>query len=116
MKVIAFLRSDAPAVRARREFWTKLIVVYLYAAAVIAFAAVFENWLSAHKFVGALLAITAVACFFVIGVVWRFNVPCPRCGWNINLKKNPPGWPAITVPSFCPNCGEGLYQSLTKVR
>jgi hypothetical protein len=89
----------------------KLLAIHLYAAILIALVVMFEGWLVTHKFASAVLALIAVIGIFVIGVVWRFNVPCPRCGWNINLKKDPPGWPAITIPASCPNCAEDLYRS-----
>lgn len=107
---IEFLRSNAPAVQARRFFWTKLVVVYLWIAILIAVAAIFESWFRVHQFVGVIIAVVAMSSVIAIGAAWHFNVPCPYCGLNINLTKDTPWRPPLFVPSSCPNCGANLEE------
>lgn len=106
VKVIELFQCDAPAIRARRYFWTKLIVIYSLIAVLIAVAVVFESWFRSHQFAGIVIAIVAAVSVIAIAAAWHFNVPCPHCGWNINLTKDFRS--PISVPSSCPNCGQNL--------
>ena len=114
MKPKMFFQSDAPAVRARRDSWIKIIVVYLWIAAVIGVVVLFEDWFASHTFAAVLFTSLAFISAVAFGATWRFNVPCPRCKWNINLAKEPSWALPLFVPSTCPNCGLDLTVSRTE--
>jgi hypothetical protein len=102
-----FLQSNAPAMRARRSFWIKQLVVLGWTVSWLALGVIFEKWLTLHVFISVLLAIFAGVTMIAFGAAWRFAVPCPRCGWNINMPKDM--WrPQWTIPSVCQNCGQDL--------
>ena len=107
MTLHEFLWSAAPAPRVRRRFWTKVVVLYLWIGALTTLVVMFEST-PPNRFVAVLLAIAAVISVIVLGAVWRFREPCPRCAWNLNLTNKPYLKPAISVPSSCPNYGLDL--------
>jgi hypothetical protein len=112
MNISDFMRSGAPAVRARRYFRLKLAAVYLWAAVLIGVAVLFESLgLLSDIFSQVLFFIVFATSAIVLGVAWKFSVPCPRCGWNIYLTNKPWLRPAVRVPSLCPNCGLDLERS-----
>jgi hypothetical protein len=103
-----FEYSKAPTDRARRYFWIKIVIVNLSGLTFMILAAVFETWLMSHKFVFIVSALIVMVSIIAFAVCWHFNEPCPRCGWNINLSKDPMRRPLIFVPKTCVNCGENL--------
>jgi hypothetical protein len=103
--------AKAPAAQAQRNLFMKFIVFFLGWVAIIACATIFENWFSKHEFIGAVGLLAAIGCLFTFVLAWRHTVSCPRCGWNINLKKTKFGSPGnqyFLIPTSCPNCGASL--------
>jgi hypothetical protein len=103
--------AKAPAARAQRNLFMKFIVFFLGWVAIIACATMFQNWFSKHEFIGAVVLLAAIGCLFTFVLAWRHTVSCPRCGWNINLKKTKFGSPGnqyFLIPTCCPNCGASL--------
>jgi len=102
-----FLKSKAPMMRARRNFWLKHLIVLVWIVSWVTLAVIFEEWLTSHVFVSVLMAIFASVTMIAFGAAWHFNVPCPHCGWNINVPKDilRPQW---FIPASCPNCGQDL--------
>lgn len=65
--VIKFLRSNAPAMRARRYFWIKLVVICGLIAILAVGAVVSENWFRSHQFAGAITAIVLAVSVIALG-------------------------------------------------
>lgn len=105
MTLAEFLWSRAPAARARRRFWTRLLAVFLWAGVWMTLAAMFEG----TRFVMVLSMLVGISSTIALGAWWTFREHCPRCGWNLNLTPNKPYIRrAGSVPSSCPNCGLDL--------
>lgn len=102
--------NSSTATRIRRRFWTKVVVLNLLVLTVLVAVAslVRDDWFERHKFAVVILGIAGLVSFIAVGAAWRFNEPCPSCGWNLNQSKEPSGWPVAFVPSICPNCGMDL--------
>jgi|HubBroStandDraft_5_1064220.scaffolds.fasta_scaffold766835_2 hypothetical protein len=105
-----FLYSTSPAARARRALWIKFVVAISGGVMWALIAAEFEAWFAQHTFLTPIIIAVAVAAWLAFTVAWHSSVPCPNCGWNINLSKDKYGLRRRTlrVPSFCPNCGTDL--------
>jgi hypothetical protein len=71
--LITLFQSNAPYFRARRNFWTKVVVVHLWIAAMVGLVVTFEDWLTAHRLAQILFGIFAVTSVIVIGTVWRLT-------------------------------------------
>jgi len=100
--------SLAPAQLARRHRRQRLL---LFVPIVLAVALAFFVLQKVYHRIpqgGALgVAIVAIIATCSLGF-WGFSVRCPRCGWNVNLRKSTMPQLAAVVPSVCPNCGLDL--------
>ena len=101
--------SLAPAVMARRYRWIKIVYVYLLVAGVVGvalaidkFSSLFQNKMTQILY-GILSGTLVISLAF-----WKIRVPCPRCGWNIYLRKDAISMLATYIPSSFPNCGLDL--------
>jgi hypothetical protein len=102
------MRNEAPADQARYFRRLKLILLIPYLAAFVVVALIFDyfGWFT-HKSVQVLFSVISLLCTLLYGL-WKSNMPCPRCGWNIYLKKSNFPFIMSPVPSSCPNCGLDL--------
>jgi hypothetical protein len=102
-----FLHSTSPAARARRYLWIKFATAIGGGVMWALISAEFAAWFARHTFLSAIAIILTFTGWFAFTVAWHFSVPCPNCGWNINLSKDKYGLMRRTmrVPSSCPNCG-----------
>src|SRR5580698_3018618 len=80
------MNAQSPAARARRALWIKFVVAIVGGVAWALIAAEFAAWFAQHTFLTSIIIAVAIAAWLVFTVGWRSSVPCPNCGWNINLS------------------------------
>lgn len=102
---------EPPAARARRlriYKFLRMILILCSAATVVTISVKYKLY-SDENYLVAIISIIFGPVFFW-SALWQSNVPCPRCGWNIYMKKQKFPIPqyASRVPSTCPNCGLDL--------
>ena len=81
---------------------------YFYYAIWVAIIVKLEPWFQRHAFLSAIVAVLAVVTWGTFALAWHFNIPCPHCGFNINLPKDLWQGSPMVVPPCCPNCGADL--------
>lgn len=103
--------GDAPAARARRFRRLKFLLLIPYFFVFIVLVLILDSfgWFS-DKTVQILVAAVSLILILLYGL-WKSAVPCPRCGWNIYLKKTRFPFIMTPVPSSCPNCGLDLEKA-----
>src|ERR1700730_5476478 len=102
------LHWDSPGARARWYFWIKVAISIFYYAIWVAIIVKLEPWFQRHAFLSAIVAVLAVVTWGTFALAWHFNIPCPHCGFNINLPKDLWQGSPMVVPPCCPNCGADL--------
>jgi hypothetical protein len=108
--------AEAPAVKARRIRRLKYFGVIPYCLLFLGVGIVVDaNGYFAFKSVQ--IAFAAIFALAIIALgLWRMRIPCPRCGWNIYLRKDSSILLLATrVPSICPSCGLDLEKPYTGV-
>ena len=100
--------DEPPAVRARRLRRVKWLLFIVYAVIFVGTALVADNaCMFAHKAVQVVFIVFYLIAIIVLGL-WKGSAHCPRCGWNIYLRKTSVPVLAASIPSSCPNCGLDL--------
>jgi uncharacterized protein DUF6984 len=88
----------------------------LWASVLVIVAVILDrHGLVSSKFSQIVYAIITLASMCAWGF-WKFWMPCPKCGWNINLAKHSYMKLAIWTPSTCPNCGLDLEKRRITMR
>jgi uncharacterized protein (DUF983 family) len=90
--------DEAPAPHARKLRRRKMLVLAGLALVFIPAALMLEHSSSTFLLLTGVYVTAGLSTF-----LWKNNIPCPQCGWNINLQKSSLG-PALFIPSTCPNC------------
>jgi hypothetical protein len=109
--ISALFYSKAPRARAQRNLLMRFIIFILGWILIGVCAGVFQAFFDKHQLLGAVALLLAIATLYPLVLAWRHRVSCPRCGWNINLKKTEFGSPGrnyFLIPARCPNCSEHL--------
>lgn len=100
----------SPAARVRKYRALRVVFGMLWASFLVVVAVVLDRYgLLSSKFSQVLYGVMSIASMCAWGF-WKFRMPCPECGWNINLVKFPYMRLAVWTPSTCPNCGLDLEQ------
>jgi len=112
-RILDIKDGEAPAKTARRHFRWKIVLSLVATLPLIGTIAILERLLET-KIVVVIISLGIGLSYIAFFGSWKEKAPCPRCGWDINRKKQGYPFMATFIPSNCPDCHLDLerpYQS-----